>query len=729
MLVNKALPALYNGVSQQPATLRLPSQAQEQVNGYATVVDGLRMRPPTEHLALVTGTNISSAYIHTINRDTTERYIVVVTDGDLKVYDLNGAEKTVTFPYGKAYLDVVTPKTDFRLVSIADYTFVVNRRMKVLMEAVAADQSAQPSDYWSLARINISGLTLSIPAQQVQYGANPSGGSFIGEKQTLQDLPDTASVGDIYKITGTQESGFVPYYVRRGAGVWDETVAPGLRNILDAATMPWALVRKADGTFEFAPFSWAPRKVGDETTNPNPNFVGRTIRDVFFYKNRLGFAVDEGVTLSRAGDFGNYYRLTVLDLLDDGTISVNASETKVALIDHAIPFDSGMMLFADQVQFRLTHGDVLSPTSCSLEVATSYRATRNVRPVPAGNDVYFATDDGNHTALREYYVRDNDVGNDAGNVSAHVPKYVPNGVFKLAASSAHDLVCVLASSQPSRLYTYKYYWTEEGDKAQSAWSYWQFDADCTLLSVEMLDNYIYLVVKRDAGSYLERMPLDSGALAPALPFQIYLDRRAVVSGTYLPGEGKTEFTLPYVVDTDVKDSFRLVRGPSFTGAVGALIAIDPDDYEWPMETVVKVEGDYSAGTCLAGKRYEFLYTFSQQFIQNSQGVPIITGRLQLRTWSLYYLDTAYFKVTVAPHGEDPETEEVLPSKIAEFDGKVLGQADLILGEPQFDTGAYRFQVYGDSRYAKVTITNDTPYGITLQQAEWEGFYTNRSRTL
>jgi hypothetical protein len=72
---------------------------------------------------------------------------------------------------------------------------------------------------------------------------------------------------------------------------------------------------------------------------------------------------------------------------------------------------------------------------------------------------------------------------------------------------------------------------------------------------------------------------------------------------------------------------------------------------------------------------------------------------------------------------------VLPSKIAEFDGKVLGQADLILGEPQFDTGAYRFQVYGDSRYATVTITNDTPYGITLQQAEWEGFYTNRSRTL
>src|SRR5437588_6144095 len=104
MLVNRQIPALYNGISQQPATLRMPSQAQAQINAWSTVVNGLTERPPTQHVAKITSSDLTGAYLHTINRDTTERYHVVLTDGDLKVYDLNGVEKVVTFPNGKAYL-------------------------------------------------------------------------------------------------------------------------------------------------------------------------------------------------------------------------------------------------------------------------------------------------------------------------------------------------------------------------------------------------------------------------------------------------------------------------------------------------------------------------------------------------------------------------------------------------------------------------------------------------
>ena len=46
MLVNKQLPSLNNGVSQQPATMRLLTQAELSINHYPTVVDGLRRRPP-----------------------------------------------------------------------------------------------------------------------------------------------------------------------------------------------------------------------------------------------------------------------------------------------------------------------------------------------------------------------------------------------------------------------------------------------------------------------------------------------------------------------------------------------------------------------------------------------------------------------------------------------------------------------------------------------------------
>ena len=49
-LVSKSIPNLINGVSQQPPTLRLESQGEEQENGLSDVVDGLKKRPPTEFI-------------------------------------------------------------------------------------------------------------------------------------------------------------------------------------------------------------------------------------------------------------------------------------------------------------------------------------------------------------------------------------------------------------------------------------------------------------------------------------------------------------------------------------------------------------------------------------------------------------------------------------------------------------------------------------------------------
>ena len=102
MLTSQSIPNLANGVSQQPFTLRLASQAELQENGLSTTSQGLRKRPPTKHLKKILSGNFENAYIHTINRDEFERYVVLVTNGDLKVFDLVGNEKTVNFPNGKS---------------------------------------------------------------------------------------------------------------------------------------------------------------------------------------------------------------------------------------------------------------------------------------------------------------------------------------------------------------------------------------------------------------------------------------------------------------------------------------------------------------------------------------------------------------------------------------------------------------------------------------------------
>ena len=103
-LINSDIPNLLNGVSQQPATLRLTSQGENQVNGYSSIVDGLVKRLGSEHKFKLSATPASAtAYVHWINRDADNRYVVVVESDNtlvgtsLDIYDHDtGLAVTVT---------------------------------------------------------------------------------------------------------------------------------------------------------------------------------------------------------------------------------------------------------------------------------------------------------------------------------------------------------------------------------------------------------------------------------------------------------------------------------------------------------------------------------------------------------------------------------------------------------------------------------------------------------
>lgn len=178
-LITSSIPNLINGVSQQPATLRLASQAEEQVNFLSSVSDGLKRRPGTRHVAKIATTALSDAFIHAINRDASERYIVAVTATGVRVFDtLTGLEKTVNAPSGVSYLTGGT-KTSFRAVTVADYTFIVNNTKTVLMDT--ATTPARPNNGLVIIRAGNYGKRYQVSINGVQYaveltpnGSDPS---------------------------------------------------------------------------------------------------------------------------------------------------------------------------------------------------------------------------------------------------------------------------------------------------------------------------------------------------------------------------------------------------------------------------------------------------------------------------------------------------------------------------------------------------------------------------
>ena len=159
-LVSSQIPTFSGGVSQQPASQRLSSQLEEQINGFSSPAKGLQKRPPCEHIAKIHDVPVDDAYLHVINRDETERYLVILLAGDLKVFDLSGREITVNFPEGKEYLTAASCRDNFSALTVSDYTFLVNKTKKVDL----ADEKSPERPYEALINVKLGnyGKTYSI---------------------------------------------------------------------------------------------------------------------------------------------------------------------------------------------------------------------------------------------------------------------------------------------------------------------------------------------------------------------------------------------------------------------------------------------------------------------------------------------------------------------------------------------------------------------------------------
>lgn len=675
--VNRSIPNLYNGVSQQPPSLRLPSQATEQINGLSSVVFGLSKRPNTNHVAKLSSDVLTNSFVHTINRDATEQYKVIITNGDLKVYSIAGVEKTVTFPDGKTYLNATDPLSSFACVTVADYTFIVNKTVVVTKDSTTG-----------------SGL-------------------FKGGYQQFTDLPTTGQVtGDVWEIVGTGANSFDSYYVKwDGTGTWRETLKPGLLNRLNAATMPFRLVNNGDGTFTCSKAIWIDRLVGDDTSASFPSFVGKRIADVFFHRNRLGFIADENVIFSRAGAFFNFFPETVTVLVDTDPVDVAVSHTKVAVLRHALAFNTSLMLFADQAQFQLTARDSLTPKTAVINVTTEFNIEADAKPTSSGTSIFFGVTKGNYSGIKEYLVQPLTYTNDASDVTAHVPKYVPKNLYKLASSNLENVVIALSKDERNTLYVYRYYWASPDEKVQSSWSKFTLDSGAVILDAEFINTTMHLVVKRSDGTYLEDMDLQD-ITDGSLGVRILLDQKVSLTGVYDVGTGLTTWTTPYPVDI----TFRVTLGESFIGQKATVKA--PSS---PTANTLTVPGDYSTGVCYVGRPYSLRYTFSPVIFKDEQKIAVVHYKIKLKNFEILYDTTGYFRAEVTPDNRNTYTYT--------YSGRTLGDSGTALGDVTLGTGKVRFPVMGEAMKSTITIINDSVLPSTFQAAEWEGILTAPSKHL
>ena len=339
--------------------------------------------------------------------------------------------------------------------------------------------------------------------------------AFKGRAQAFTALPPKAPEGTVLQIVGKTDSDEGTYWVRfensylkdgervSTTGVWKEYREPNGFHRFDNATMPLQLIRKQDIAryktannplglyFALEYCLWSDRAIGDENSNPNPSFVDNTINDIFLFSNRLGILSGQSVSLTKVGDFFNFFASTVTDALDDAPIDIDVPSTSVTTLYYAKASRDNLMIFGDDQQFILNSGnDPLSSKTVNAAPILSYPFDSSVRPISLGQMTYFVSPKGwRDMCVREYFIQSDGMINDAPSITDHVPKLLtsPKEGRQIAGMANEDILFVC--NDTNKLYVYKYSWS--GDKkTQSSWSVWTFCRD--VKGIFCFDDKLYL---------------------------------------------------------------------------------------------------------------------------------------------------------------------------------------------------------------------------------------------
>lgn len=715
--------------------------------------------------------------VHFIDRDVNEKYIVLFTGSDIEVYDMQGNRKTVNFASGtKAYITLQAPRHQIKAITIADYTFICNTnvvaRMTNSIDSRVWDKqgllvNVKSGQYGRTYRVVVNGSTIAshetpdgsdkshtkliatdyiaeqLAASARSSGYNATAGSswvyithgstkitsavvydgynnqaafgILNSVQKFAVLPTTAPNGFTVKINGEKGSNTDDYYVSYVASdqVWRECARPNLKNHIDNTTMPHVLVREADGTFTFKCADWSVRDVGDEDSNPEPSFIGGTINDVFYHRNRLGFLSGENIILTRSADFFNFWMTSATKVQDTDPIDLAVSDNTISTLYNAVTFDTDLILFSQEAQFMLSADGILTPTSANLSPAvTHYEASLKAKPVNAGRNVYFVAEKAKYTTVREFFTAaDNTDAKDVQDITSHVPNYIPNGVYKIIPSTVENVMLYLTEGDETSIYVYKYLFIDS-QRVQAAWSKW--DMQGVVYGGQFIDNYLYLIVERNGYYCLEKISFTINTTDfDGEAYRILLDCKHT-----------------YQIPVDCYDSLNDETTVSVSDIFGNIYeqdrqysAIASDGtYAKAKEGKLVFIGDYSNQVLTVGINYNFKIVMSPIMVKQSDNgstQALIEGRLQLRQMWFNYADSGYFKVTV-----DIKDKQAY---VYEYTSRLLGTRFNILGAMPFTTGSFKFPIQAKNENVNIYLETDTPLPVSLVGAGWIGNYQRRTR--
>ena len=514
-------------------------------------------------------------------------------------------------------------------------------------------------------------------------------------------------------------------------GTWVETNGFGLKTVLDKNTLPHALTVNANGSFSFGPWTgWEDRLVGDEVTNPTPSFVtlsggvNKYIKDMFVYRNRLGFLTEDHVSLSRAGEFFNFFVKSAVASGDDDPIDISVSDSDSPSLNYVSQETAGLLLYGKTGQYLLaTDSDILSPTTAKINKVAGFEADIGNPAISLGSTTAFVSKTQSTTKLFELLKVNALEPPQSVEQTRTVPELVPTTVNSIVGSPDVGLVS-FGTIGETTLFHFSYL-RMGGQELSRSWYKWELPG--TLLHQFFDGNEFHCIVKTNqsqtavvsfdvAQSSTDGvLTLESGKKTDLVldlyddkPFFIY---RGIVSGTF---ENKTRVFLPLNKLSDKKLVIVMYSNRSQVFDEDTVTLTEGTDATHGR--YVEVDGDWRGSDVFIGYKYNmsvelpriYYKQARQEQVDADVEAELIIHKLKVKTGLTGPID---YKINII--GIPVRTSTLTVTPVGQYNLNSVNMTE---------SAVHHVPVYQRNHNTTITIESNTAFPATVESINWEGRY-------
>ena len=775
-LLSSSIPNLINGVSQQPPALRLPSQAQSQLNGLSSVVNGLSKRPNTQLIKkLGTHNELQNCFIHTMQRDSNEFYILVISTTSIRVFDQYGVERTVS---GSAsYLSGITdPARQLSATTVNDFTFIVNKNKTVAkMNGVSPSRNPEAlvyikkGEYSTEYKIKIkkAGSTYNSTYTTMSSTQSSDSATQTAERSiqttnirsnllTFPSGPANISMTTYGNVIHFESTDGVDFEIETEDDVGDTILLSFKDTVADFKKLP------PEG-----PTGFKIAVVGDNTKGQDDYYV-----ELKQPEANGGQVWKE--TLKSGIQFGLLNSTLPHKLVSNanGTFSFSGStwdERKVG-DDDTNPFPSFVDQKINDIFFYKNRLGMLSGENVIMSEDGSFYNffTKTVLTTLDSAPIDVAVSNNQVSILKHAVPFDSSLllFSDLNQFRLEGDGILSNETISVNVSTSFEADLTAKPVGAGK----NVYFSTNRNSFSGIREYF-VDSEIETNDAAEITAHVPAYIKGSvtdlAASSNEDMLLVKGSDEPNIVYvySYYWQGREKLQSAW----SKWSFTGTvrnflfsgsdiYLVTDDYfggtcLEKISLNQQPtttnSVTNATTAFIPLLDRSYKMSasdftnnafvapyVNSDAKIVGDNGSyytsvsafnsdvpttGEYWYGIPYSFEYTFSEVIMKLAEQPVTTGGRLQLRNMSVAFNNTATFKTLVE--------YEARPDKETTFNASTLNSVNSSLNQISVTSGDYRFGILGEASNVKVTIKNDEYTPCTFQSAEWEGIFNTRNRRI